>query len=107
MTDAQTVAREVLAKVLDKIFDDNRNVVKFDHARWNDQVAIIAAALQQARREAFEEAATIIRAQCCACNGSGYANGYVRDDGEECEYCGRPMLAIQAAQEPPQEEGSK
>lgn len=98
MTDpAQTVAQQILDAL-----SKNRTVSII----WNDQdSAIIAAALDQARREAFEEAAQAVRSHCQARGGSGYSTTRSNEYGDECMYCGVPIVAIrQQAQEPPQGE---
>lgn len=53
----------------------------------------IATALRAAERRGMERAKARVRQDCSACEGTGHADGVHE---HECEYCGRPMAAIQS-----------
>jgi hypothetical protein len=60
--------------------------------------AVVAALIEARVRQAREEAAQIVRANCPACGGAGrqYSG---REESDECEMCGRVIRAL-AASEP-------
>lgn len=50
----------------------------------------------EGRAAAVKEAAKVIRAKCEACCGNGIGGANPDGSAYECEYCGRPMRAVQS-----------